>query len=208
MSAVSPESTNRDTLFIGGEFVTPLSDNVIEVICPHTGEVGGRVPEALVADVDAAVAAARQAFVDGPWSRMSQGERAAALRKFADALEARADQIANICTWQGGNLLTSHQKMNVPWGVNIVRYYADLLEKEDFLEPRQAAMYNVQIQRVPVGVVAAIVPFNVSFISALSKVAPALAAGCTVVHKPSPETPLDAYLVAEAAVEAGLPAGV
>ena len=157
---------------------------------------------------DAAIAAARSAFDEGPWPRLSAEERAGHLNELADALEARSEQIARQTTLQNGAVIAMTQGVNVPWGVNALRYYAQMIVDGSSSENRDCSSANATINKLPVGVVAAIVPWNVSFISAMSKIAPALAAGCPVIHKPSPDTPLEAYTIAEAAEEVGLPPGV
>ncbi len=194
-------------LFVGGEWRPPASRSTIHVVEAHTGQLAATVPEAGKADVDAAVAAARQAFDEGPWPRLKPEERAARLERFADALEARSEELSRLTSMQNGGLLMMNQAVNTPWGVNVVRYYANMIRDTESSVPRSCTNADATINRLPVGVVAAIVPWNVSFISAMSKIAPALAAGCTVVHKPSPETPLEAYVIAEAALEADLPSG-
>lgn len=195
-------------LFLGGNWHPPATASTIDVIAAHTGELAARVPEAVKADVDAAVAAARHAFEEGPWPRLTPEERAIFLERFADALQARSEEISRLTTMQNGGLLTLNQALNTPWGINAVRYYAQLVRDTAFSGARECTNADATINRLPVGVVAAIVPWNVSFIAAMSKIAPALAAGCTVIHKPSPETPLEAYAIAEAVLEAELPSGV
>lgn len=195
-------------MFLGGKWHPPASASTIDIIAAHTGQLAAKVPEALKADIDAAVAAARDAFEKGPWPRLTPEERAIFLERFADALEARSEEISRLTTMQNGSLLALNQTLNTPWGVNAVRYYAQLLRNTELTGPRACTSANATINRLPVGVVAAIVPWNVSFIAAMSKIAPALAAGCTVIHKPSPETPLEAYAIAEAVLEADLPPGV
>ncbi|MDE0272592.1 MAG: aldehyde dehydrogenase [Gammaproteobacteria bacterium] len=205
---ISTTVQNPLRLFVGGEWLKPESDATIDVHESHTGQLHTTVAEASTKDVDIAVAAARRAFDEGPWPRLSAAERASYLNKLADALESRSEQLARQTTLQNGGLLAMTQGVNTPWGVHALRYYADLVVNSDASEDRDCMNANATINKLPVGVVAAIVPWNVSFIAAMSKIAPALAAGCTLIHKPSPETPLEAYVIAEAAEEAGLPPGV
>ena len=212
MSEFSTEVTQRNQLFIGGAWVDSQSGNQRELIAATTGKAFGSVVEGSTADVDAAVAAARKAFDEGPWPNMSAAERAEVLNKFADALEARGEMIARLTATQNGGTLVSNMTINVPWGVGVVRFYANMMlgmEQEtprDCLNPNGTA--DATIRRIPIGVVAAIVPFNISFIGAMSKLAPALAAGCSFILKPSPDTPMEAFVIADAAAEAGVPAGV
>lgn len=208
MSTFPEQVTHREKLFIGGDWVTPQANATIDLFAPHTGKIYGQVPSASVEDVDAAVGAAKEAFESGPWSQMNRSERADVMDRFADEIEKRADLLANICTQQNGSLLTMNQQVNVPWAVNCVRYYANMVRQASDEQSRECFMADATIRQVPVGVAGIIVPWNVPLIAAVSKWAPAMAAGCTVVHKPSPETPLDAYIIAEAAIAADLPAGV
>lgn len=212
MNALPTELTQRDKLFIGGEWRDPANGDQQTLYASHTGEAFGSVVLGSNADVNDAIAAAKAAFNDGPWGQMTAKERASVMRRFADALEKRQDQIAQITVLQNGGSLAMNQAVNAPWGVNVVRHYADMIEDMDFESPRDCANPNgtadAVIRRIPRGVCAAIVPFNISFIGGMAKLAPALAAGCTFIQKPSPETPLEAFLVAEAAQEAGIPDGV
>jgi acyl-CoA reductase-like NAD-dependent aldehyde dehydrogenase len=194
-------------LFVGGQWVDPSSDRRIEVISPSTEETLADVPEAQAADVDAAVAAARRAFDEGPWPRMAAGERAAVLRRIGAELEARADEIAPTFSAEIGAPLAAakafHQLPRVMWDAA-----ADVLERHPFEETRQTDAGPVRIVREPVGVVGTITPWNAPVPNASIKAAPALAAGCTVVLKPAPEGPVSAMMFAEAVEAAGLPEGV
>ena len=198
----------RNAFFIGGEWVEPAGENTLDVTAAHTGQVIGRVPEGVVADVDAAVAAARHAFDHGPWPSMSPEQRSELLNKFADNVESKAEEYARLTTAQNGSTIGLTLGMNLPWGVNVVRHFAKLACETDYAAPRDCTNANATLRKVPVGVAVAIIPFNVPFISAMAKTAHAVAAGCTVIVKPSPDTPLEAFMIAEAANEAGIPAGV
>ena len=197
-----------DRLFIDGQWVKPAAPGVIELVSPATEQVFAKVAEAREADMDAAVAAARKAFDDGPWPRLSHAERADYLRKMAAALEPRIPELASAWTEQIGGLAVMGPMMHVG-GVMQYSFYADLAASYPF-EVRQPATIGgtAVIVREPVGVVAAIAPWNAPFMIMTTKVAPALLAGCTVIMKPSPETPLETYILAEAAEAAGLPPGV
>jgi len=197
-----------DRLFIGGQWVKPAAGGEIELVSPATEQVFAKVAEAREADMDAAVAAARKAFDEGPWPRLTHAERADYLRKMADILEPRIPQLASAWTEQIGGLAAMGPGMHFG-GVMQYRFYADLAATYEF-ERRQPSMVGgtAVIVREPVGVVAAIAPWNAPFMIMTTKVAPALLAGCTVIMKPSPETPLETYILAEAAETAGIPPGV
>lgn len=201
--------TEHSTLFIGGQWREPNSGEKITVVSPNTGEQIGSVPQANRADIDAAVGAARSAFDNpGTWSGLEPAERAAHLRRFADELEARGEQLASTVSAQNGMPVAVAGQMEAVYPSVLLRYYADLIEKQT-PDLREGMMGGViEVQRQPIGVVGAIVPWNYPQALAAFKYAPALAAGCTMVIKPSPETVLDSYVLAEAAEAAGLPAGV
>ncbi|MFH5824553.1 aldehyde dehydrogenase [Georgenia sp. AZ-5] len=198
-----------DRLFIGGEWVTPEESSWIDVHSPATEEYIGRVPDGRKQDIDRAVSAARAAFDDPRgWSRWAPQERGEVLRRFAHALEARGPETARRVTVQNGMPIWLSEKWETSNPATLLRYFSDLIERQgDELRPGIKGKQTL-VTREPVGVVAAIVPWNVPQGITFLKLAPALAAGCTVVLKPAPETVLDAFLVAEAAIEAGLPAGV
>jgi aldehyde dehydrogenase (NAD+) len=198
----------RDALFIGGTWAPPGSAEEIEVVSPATEEVVARVPAPTTADVERAVAAARTAFDEGPWPHTEPKERAHILRVLADGLEARANELARLVTLENGTPITISRSAQVLGAIPHLRAYADLVERFDFSEVRQGLRVRSAILQEPVGVVAAIVPWNGPLVLTLMKLAPALAAGCTIVTKPAPETPLHAYVLAEACAEAGLPDGV
>lgn len=198
----------KDRLFIGGDWVAPDSSDVIEVISPSTEQVMGSVPDATTVDVDRAVAAARTALTSGPWPAMSPGERADIMAALSGVLQARSTDIAQMITEQNGSPISWSIMGQVFSSTLALDYYADLTRTYDFEERRDGMMGPVLLRREPIGVVGAIVPWNVPLFTTMLKLAPALAAGCTVVLKPAPETPLDAYMLAEAAIEAGLPPGV
>ncbi|MFI6943014.1 aldehyde dehydrogenase [Streptomyces sp. NPDC050418] len=202
------ELVEHGKLFIGGELVDPVGKDVIEVVSPHTEEVIGRVPHAAKEDVDRAVAAARKAFDEGPWPRMSLDERIEVVTKIKDAFLVRHEEIARVISSQNGTPFTS--SVMVQALATMMVYDAALTTARNFTyeESRQGALGRILVRREPVGVVAAVVPWNVPQFTAAAKLAPALLAGCSVVLKVSPETPLDAYLLAEIATEAGLPEGV
>ncbi len=197
-----------DRLFIGGDWVSPASTGVIDVINPTTEEVVGRVPDAVDADMDRAVASARQAFDSGPWPRMSPPERAAILTKVSDALKGEMQSVAELISTEMGSPVSWGLMAQVLAPTMIMDYYVGLASTFAFDEVRDGLMGQVLVAKEPVGVVAAISPWNVPLFIAAAKLAPALVAGCTVVFKPAPETPLDAFRLAEMFEQAGLPEGV
>jgi acyl-CoA reductase-like NAD-dependent aldehyde dehydrogenase len=203
-------TTSHELLFIGGEWVPPGSAAVIEVRNASTGERVATVPEAAEADVDAAVAAARRAFDDpSGWSSWEPARRAAALERLATELEARAQEIGRLVSTQNGMPVALSPLIEGMTPVGTLRYVVSLLASSPVEE--EAARFlggNLVIRHEPIGVVAGIVPWNYPQTLSSFKYAPALAAGNTVVLKPSPETVLDSYVFAEAVIAAGLPPGV
>ncbi len=197
-----------ERFFIGGRWLEPISRQTLKVVSPSTEELLFSYPEAGPADIDRAVAAARDAFDNGPWPRMAPSERAAALRRVADNLTARLDEIANAWTVQVGAPISLTKKL-VGQNPTLFRYYADLIENYPFVDERKRDDGGrVRVVREPVGVCAAITPWNAPLVLLSYKIAAGLAAGCTMVAKPSPETPLEAYILAECIEQAGLPPGV
>ena len=199
----------RDQLFIGGEWVEPEGSGVIEVISPHTEEVIGSVPDASPADIDKAVAAARRAFDEGPWPRMTPEERAEGLKRLSGALQSRAQDIADVISSQNGSPKSWSIMGQVFSATMVLDTYAGLASGYPWEDRRDGALgAPVLVRRAPVGVAAGIIPWNVPLFIMALKLGPAMAAGCPIVLKPAPETPLDAYLLAEAVIEADLPPGV
>jgi aldehyde dehydrogenase (NAD+) len=191
-------------LFINGEFREPARfEPVVEAA---TEAVLGNGPNATRGDIDDAVAASRRAL-DG-WAKTSPDLRAQILNRLADALEKRAEYTSELSTRETGAPLTYSRLVNGFLPVAALRYYADLIGEFDIEETRPSVAGHTIVRREAVGVVAAIVPWNLPQILATMKLAPALAAGCTVVLKPAPETALDARAFGEAAAESGLPPGV
>ncbi|MER7717732.1 aldehyde dehydrogenase [Streptomyces flaveolus] len=205
---MSGEITERTELFIGGRWEQPAGTDVIEVVSPHDGQVIGRVPHASTEDVDRAVAAAREAFDNGPWPRMTVQQRLEVIGRIAKLMGERAQEFARTITRQNGSPISWSVTNQVMGAIGHFAVTAQVAAAFPFQEERQGMRTPLVVRHEPVGVVAAIVPWNVPQFTSASKLAPALAAGCTVVLKPSPETPLDACLFAEVAAEAGLPEGV
>ncbi|MEU3984025.1 aldehyde dehydrogenase [Streptomyces sp. NPDC026672] len=199
-----------DKLFIGGRWGAPSSDRTITVVSASSEEVIGSVAEAQEADVDAAVDAARAALTDpGGWAHWEPGRRADAMERLADALESRGEETARRVSAQNGMPIAVSSAFESVFPVDLLRYYAGVARTLNSEEERAGLLGgSIKVRREPVGVVAAIVPWNFPQSLAAFKYAPALAAGCTLVVKPSPETVLDTGLLADAAIEAGIPPGV
>jgi len=199
----------HDKLFIGGQWVAPAGREVIEVISPHTEEVVGRVPEGTTEDIDRAVAAARRAFDEGPWPRLSAEERIATVQRFADAYAARMMDLAQVITTEMGSPISFSQLAQTPAAWMMLTSFIQTAKDHPWEEERSGVLGSPVIVRSEgVGVVGAIVPWNVPQFVTMSKLAPALLSGSTIVVKPSPETPLDAMVMAEIIEEAGIPEGV
>jgi aldehyde dehydrogenase (NAD+) len=202
------EVVEHSQLVIGGELVDPAGAEVIEVVSPHTEEVIGRVPHASRADVDRAVAVARRAFDSGPWPRLPLEERLAVCERIKDGIAARADELARCISSENGSPY-SWSILAQAYGPMMIWDSAIATARGFTFEEHRAGVLNpLLVRRAPVGVVAAVVPWNVPQFVAAAKLAPALIAGCTVVLKPSPETPLDSYILAGICRDAGLPEGV
>ncbi|MFE4540335.1 aldehyde dehydrogenase [Streptomyces scopuliridis] len=200
----------HEYLYLGGTWVRPAGERRITPINPSTGQPLASVPEAVEEDVDRAVGAAREAFdAPGGWASWEPARRAEVMERFAAELDARADAICTAVSSQNGMPVTVARQLEVGYPTAVLRYYADLARTAEFTETRAGVLGGtVEVRRLPVGVVAAIVPWNYPQVLSMFKVAPAMAAGCTIVLKPSPEAVLDAFVVAEAAQAAGVPAGV
>jgi aldehyde dehydrogenase (NAD+) len=196
-------------LFIGGEWVEPAGTGTIDVISPHSEELVGRVPEGTAADIDRAVAAARDAFDNGAWPRLTPEERIAAVQKFSEAYAAHIPDMAAVITEEMGSPISFSNLAQSPAPWMMLNTFLQIAAEYPWEERRQGVLgSDVVVRREPVGVVGAIVPWNVPQFVTMSKLAPALIAGCTIVIKPSPETPLDAFLMADILDEAGIPKGV
>ncbi len=199
--------SHADKLYIGGEWQPPASADLITIVSPSDESIVGKVARAVQADVDRAVATARQAFDTGAWPRMSGSERAEKLRSIAGHMRERSDEFARAWSLQVGLPYTQSAAISGYFPAYF-DYYADLAER-GFEEVRTtAAGKPCVVAREPVGVAVAVVPWNAPLATLMLKVAPALAAGCTLIVKPSEETPLEALLLAECVDAAGLPPGV
>jgi acyl-CoA reductase-like NAD-dependent aldehyde dehydrogenase len=197
-------------LYIGGGWQQPATTDTITVRSPATEQVVGSVPAGSFRDIDKAVSAARRAFDDPQgWPSLHPKERAVVLERFAAELEARAPETASRVSMQNGMPIWLAEQFEGSFPAVLVRYYSRLMVDEPEVDIRPGMLGGTaRVTRHPIGVVGAIVPWNVPQAITFLKLAPALAAGCTVVLKPAEETVLDAFLMAEAAAAAGLPAGV
>ncbi|UZX03110.1 aldehyde dehydrogenase family protein [Arthrobacter sp. CDRTa11] len=197
-----------DDLFIAGEYRPAKSAERTELVDPATGDVWGAVPVADASDVDAAVAAAARALPE--WSRRGPSERAELLLAMADAIERRAEPLSITSTLENGSPL-SETALAAANAAGILRYFASLadwLAQPDFRGSPNDRTVVTSVHRDPIGVCALIAPWNFPINLVLIKLAPALLAGCTVVVKPAPSTPLSVRYIIDAATEAGIPAGV
>jgi betaine-aldehyde dehydrogenase len=192
----------RDRLFIGGQWVAASGKETIDVHNAGTGEVMGRVPAGTEKDIDAAVNAARSALQ--AWSALGAPERAQYLEKISANLKARADELARTIAQEVGMPLKMSSRIQAGLPIANFANYAKLAREFPF----ESRLGNSLVVREPVGVVGAITPWNYPLHQITLKVAPALAAGCTVVLKPSEVAPFNAFMLAEAAESAGLPKGV
>src|SRR5437660_12498881 len=197
----------RNQLFINGQWRDAASGRTIDVVNPATEEIIAAVPSAEQSDVDAAVAAARAAF-DGPWGQMSARERGRLLWRLGEKLIARADEVARLETLHNGKPIFESRQIEVPASAECLQYYAGWADKIHGETIPVKGSYLTYTLREPVGVVAAIVPWNFPLLLTAWKVAPALACGNTVIIKPATQTPLTALALADIAKEAGLPSGV
>ena len=197
-----------DRLFIGGEWVEPATGDKIEVVSPTTEQVIAKAPAASTIDMNRAVAAARHAFDAGPWPHTSLDERIAIVQRLSDALAANHDAMADLITEEMGCPISQSRTIQVTNARGILDAFLELAPSYPFQSVRRSAMGDALVIREPIGVVAAVVPWNMPLAVTLQKLAPALLVGCSLVLKPSPETPLDAYFLAEMLQNAGLPAGV
>lgn len=205
----SARIAHPDRFFIGGQWVTPSTSAKIDVITSSTEELFFRVAEAQAEDINAAVAAARDAFDHGPWPRMSHAERAACLRRIGELTAARVADMATLWVNESGIVsgLAQYATQGFPQVFDDYAALADSFPFEEQHKPRAGGKVGLLV-REPVGVVAAIIPWNGPLLMIAHKMAPALLAGCTVILKASPEAPGEAYLMAEICEAVGLPKGV
>ena len=197
-------------LWINGAWAASRDGGMMAVENPATGEQIAQVVNAGRADVDAAVSAARDAFYDGRWSRLTPAQRSLAIWKLADLLEANAEKFARA---ESENTGKPYQFVSLgadmPFGVDNLRFFASAArDTHGYSAGEYMTGYTSIYRREPVGVVGQIAPWNYPLLMAIWKIGPALAAGCTVVLKPAPTTPITSLMLAELAAEAGIPDGV
>jgi aldehyde dehydrogenase (NAD+) len=204
---VTTAAIQQKQLFINNEWCPASSGQSMEVINPATEEVIATVASADASDVDAAVAAARAALA-GPWGRMSARERGRFVSRLADRLLERADDVARLETLHNGKPIFESRQIEIPAAAECLEYYAGWADKVMGETIPVKGNYFTYTLREPLGVVAAIVPWNFPLLLAAWKIAPALACGNTVIVKPASQTPLTALALAEIAVDVGLPPGV
>ncbi|MCD2114885.1 aldehyde dehydrogenase [Rhodococcus rhodochrous] len=201
-------SITHDSLFIDGAWTESSGNDRVEVISPSTEEVFGSVPSATREDVDAAVASARRAFVSGPWPHTKPEERATILQTVRAAIERDRERLAELVTNEMGAPIAQSRAIQVGVPLMMIDSFVELSQTFPFQQVRVSDSGSALVTREPVGVVAAIVPWNVPLTVAMMKLAPALLTGCTVVLKPALETPLSTLALARLFEEAGLPPGV
>ena len=203
------ERVKRGRFLIGGSWIEPGSRRRFDIVTPSDETVFASVPCATAEDIAAAVAAAREAFDNGPWPTLTPQERGAFLARLADAIDAKSALFAKIWSYEVGGLI-GHGGHMVASATAVIRDYARLGTDFAFVEQHTptAGGHVGMIVYEPVGVVGAIIPWNGPILMLASKLAPALLAGCTVVVKMSPEAPLEAVLMGEIFEELGLPPGV
>lgn len=195
-------------LFINGEFVDAVSGKTFETIDPRNGEVITRVAEGDKEDIDLAVNAARQAFDHGPWARMSGYERGRVMMRLADLIEENVEELAALDSMDAGKLYGPGKQFDIPGAVHCLRYYAGAADKIHGQTLKMSRAMQGYTLREPIGVVGHIIPWNFPTTMFFMKVAPALAAGCTMVVKPAEQTPLSALFYAHLSKLAGVPDGV
>ncbi|MDG1782041.1 MAG: aldehyde dehydrogenase family protein [Porticoccaceae bacterium] len=207
-----------DSLYIGGKKIKPITGAVQTVINPATEEVIGEAPVGTIADAEAAISAAREAFDKGPWPKMEWRERAKILQKFHDALIARKTEIVNLIVAEAGSTVAVASAMHFDMSMDGFQYFIEQIQRREFIVPGSVSVHpswtggqnlgsTVKVYE-PLGVSVGITAYNYPFFLNIAKIGPALAAGCTLILKPAPQTPLQALIIGEIAMEAGLPEGV
>ncbi len=195
-------------MLIGGQWVSSVSGKTFPTLNPATGEVICQVAEGDKADIDRAVKAARKAFEEGPWPKMSASERGRLLHRLADLIEQKQEELAALETLNNGKPIRDSLAADLPLTIKCYRYYAGWTDKVHGKTIPVDGNFFCYTRHEPVGVVGQIIPWNFPLLMQAWKWGPALATGCTVVLKPAEQTPLTALRVAELAQEAGFPDGV
>lgn len=206
-SVASPKVRHTEC-FIGGNWAPAISGKTFETLNPATESVIAQVAEGDAADVDAAVAAARDALENGPWSRMDARERGRLMFALADLIEAEAGELAMLESLDNGKPIRDSRAADLPLAIDCLRYYAGYADKIHGQTIPVRGAYFTYTRREPVGVVGQIIPWNFPILMVCWKWGPALAAGCTIVMKPAEQTPLSCLRLARLAQKAGIPDGV
>ncbi|WP_197021695.1 aldehyde dehydrogenase [Brevibacterium sp. VCM10] len=199
---------NYGSLFVGGEWLPGTSGEKLEVVSPYTEQTIAEVPLGSNEDIDRAVAAARRAFDEGPWPKISLDERIAVVERLAAEMKTHELDMATLVTAEMGTPIAHSVPIQAERPRRVVEEMIEVARTYPFDEIREAATGRAKVTRTPKGVLAAMVPWNAPHLITMYKLTPALLTGCTVVVKCSPEAPLDQYLLAEMATRAGVPAGV
>jgi len=199
---------HQNQCFIGGQWQPAVSGKTFETINPATEEVITHVAEGDAADVDLAVAAAREALDHGPWSRMDARDRGRLMYKLADLIEEEIDELAALESFDNGKPIREARHGDLPFVLDVLRYYAGYADKIHGQTIPVRGEFFCYTRREPVGVVGQIIPWNFPMLMAAWKWGPALAAGCTIVMKPAEQTPLSCLRMARLAQKAGIPDGV
>lgn len=197
-------------LLIDGAWVDPVANKSLDVLNPADGRTLAAIPAGGALDIDLAVSAARRAFEEGRWTALTPGERAKVLWRMADLIEARQEEFAELETLDNGKPIFMSKRVDIPASIASLRYWSGWCTKVSG-ETRTVDMpgeYLAMTLREPVGVVGLITPWNFPLLAVVTKLGPALAAGCTVVLKPAEQTSLTALRLGEIILEAGVPAGV
>ncbi|XVE85052.1 hypothetical protein DITRI_Ditri17bG0061400 [Diplodiscus trichospermus] len=199
---------NYTQLLINGNFVDSASGKAFPTYDPRTGDVISHVAEGDAEDIDQAVSAARKAFDEGPWPKMTAYERSMVLFRFADLLDKHTEELATLETWDNGKTYEQAATVELPMISRIIRYYAGWADKIHGLTVPADGPHHVQTIHEPIGVAGQIIPWNFPLLMFAWKVGPALACGNTVVLKTAEQTPLSALYASKLLHEAGLPPGV
>jgi aldehyde dehydrogenase (NAD+) len=194
-------------IFVDGEWQPSAGSNRIDVISPYSEQKIGDVADGVPEDMDRAVSAARQAL-GGPWSALSPDGRAKVMQRFLDVFRDRSEEVVRAQTLEMGCPISQVRPRHVAGAMALLEYYTTLIGSTAFEEERSGVRSQSVVRKRPVGVVAAVIPWNGPTPLTMAKLAPALAAGCTVVLKPAPEAPFSPYALADIAREAEMPAGV
>ncbi|KAM3363951.1 benzaldehyde dehydrogenase, mitochondrial isoform X1 [Capsicum galapagoense] len=203
-----PVEVKYNQLLINGQFVDAASGKTFPTFDPRTGEAITTVAEADTEDVNRAVSAARNAFDEGPWPKMTAYERSCIMLRFAGLLEKHSDELAALETWDNGKPYEQAANEEIPMLIRLFRYYAGWADKIHGLTAPADTLHHVQTLHEPIGVAGQIIPWNFPLLMFAWKVGPALACGNTVVLKPAEQTPLSALYVSKLFHEVGLPPGV